>query len=226
MRAVKIIFFDAAGTLIHLPRGVGFHYADVAARFGWAVNADTMGRAFRAAWQGMSAPPVTRETRVDDDRGWWRELVGRVLDASAAPAHFDRDAYFRAVYAEFVQPGVWELYPETLEVLDAVASRHRLAVLSNFDTRLRTVLAQLGVIDRFEDIIISSETGADKPDPWIFSHALDRLRVASHEALLVGDDAECDIAGAHAAGWHAFHVERPRTTLRDLPAWLTARSGS
>ena len=216
MRAVKVIFFDAAGTLFHLPRSVGFHYADVASRFGWNADADSVGKAFRALWSEMPPPETTREAKPDDDRGWWRELVDRVLERSEAPDGFDRDGYFGAVYEEFTQPGVWELYPETLEVLDALATSHRLCVLSNFDRRLRTVLAQLGVLARFDEVIISSEVGADKPDPWIFQHAAARAGVEPHEALLVGDDPECDVAGAHRAGWHAFHVERPQTTLRDL----------
>ena len=221
MRGVKVVFFDATGTLIHLPRGVGFHYAGVAARFGWNAGADSVGKAFRALWSEMPPPKTTREPKPDDDRGWWRELVSRVLDRSGAPDGFDREEYFDAVYDEFTKPGVWELYPETLEVLDALAARHRLCVLSNFDRRLRTVLAQLGVLARFDDVVISSEAGADKPDPWIFEHALARAGCAPHEALLAGDDPECDVAGAQRAGWHAFHVERPRTTLRDLLSRLS-----
>ena len=216
MQTVKVIFFDATGTLIHLPRGVGFHYADVAARFGWNADADVIGKTFRALWSEMPPPETTREPKPDDDRGWWRELVSRVLDRSEAPADFDREGYFAAVYDEFTKPGVWALYPETIEVLDALASRYWLCVLSNFDRRLHMVLAQLGVADRFEEIVISSEAGADKPDPWIFEHALACAGVAPHEALLVGDDPECDVAGAQRAGWHAFHVDRPRATLRDL----------
>ena len=224
MRTVKVIFFDAAGTLIHLPRRVGFHYADVAARFGWNADADFVGKAFRALWSEMPPSETTRQPKSDDDRGGWRELVSRVLDRSGAPDGFDREGYFGAVYDEFTKPGVWALYPETLEVLDVLAGRYRLCVLSNFDRRLKKVLAQLGVLERFGEVIISSEAGADKPDPWIFEHALARVGCAPHEALLVGDDPECDVAGAQRAGWHAFHVERPRLTLRDLLPVLSADS--
>ena len=222
MREIKAIFFDATGTLIHLPRGVGFHYAGVAARFGWNADAEVVGKSFRALWSEMPPPETTRKRKSDDDRGWWRELVMRVLDRCGAPDHFAREGYFDAVYDEFTKPGVWELYPETLEVLDALAGRYRLCVLSNFDRRLKTVLAQLGVMERFAEIIISSEAGADKPDPWIFEHAHAWAGCAPHEALLVGDDPECDVAGAQRAGWHTFHVDRPRTTLRDLLRVLSA----
>ena len=221
MRTAKIIFFDATGTLIHIPRGVGFHYAGVAARFGWNADANSVGKAFRALWSEMPPPETTRQPKHDDDRGWWRELVFRVLDRCDAPTGFDRERYFDAVYEEFRQPGVWDLFPETLEVLKALAPRYELAILSNFDRRLHSVLDQLGIRTHFREVIISSEAGADKPDPWIFKHALARLGVAPHETLLVGDDPECDVAGAVRAGWHAFHLDRPRMTLRDLVLALT-----
>ncbi len=107
---MKVIFLDATGTLIHLPRGVGFHYADVAGRFGWNADAGSVGKAFRALWSEMPPPETTREPKLDDDRGWWRALVDRVLDRSGARDAFDRDGYFGAVYEEFTKPGVWELY--------------------------------------------------------------------------------------------------------------------
>ena len=223
MHEVKVIFFDAVGTLIHLPRGVGFHYAEVARRLGWNVEADSLGAAFRAVWKGMPRRASERKPRADDDRGWWRELVLRVLRRHELPPGFDQERYFDAVYREFTQPGVWSLFPEAIEALDELAAHHRLAILSNFDTRLRTVLAQLGILARFTGIVISSEVGADKPDPWIFQHALNQAGVSADEALLVGDDPECDVAGARRAGWHAFHLDRPRTTLRDLVIQLSGR---
>lgn len=221
MPDTKVIFFDAAGTLIHLPRGVGFHYAEVARRFGWNADAKPLGDAFRSVWKGMPPKVNDRRARADDDRDWWRELVSQVLTRCDAPPGFDGGGYFDALFEEFRKPGVWALYPETLDVLETLGGRYRLAVLSNFDGRLRTVLADLGILDRFGEIVISSEVGADKPDPWIFEHALSRAGIQPGEAMLVGDDPECDVAGARRAGWRAFHIDRPCTTLRDLAAALT-----
>jgi putative hydrolase of the HAD superfamily len=226
-RAIKVIFFDAAGTLIHLPRGVGFHYAAVAARHGWKIGAEIIGRTFGALWKAMPSPPAGNGPRADDDRGWWRELVWGVLDQCNAPQDFDRTRYFDELYVEFTNPGVWPLYPEVREVLELLAPRYELAVLSNFDGRLRPILAQLGILDRFNTVVISSEAGADKPDPQIFACAAARARITPGEALLAGDDLDHDVAGARRAGWHAFHVDRPQTTLRDLPPALSRlQSGS
>jgi len=216
----KMIFFDAAGTLIHLPRGVGFHYAEVAAHHGWECDAQTLGRAFRFIWKGLGERAATEGPRPDDDRASWRELVDRVLVECDAPRSFDRAAYFNELYDEFIKPGVWALYPEVIDVLDLLTPHYRLGGLSNFDGRLRPILAQLGILDRFAVIVISSEVGADKPDPVLFTRATVLAGIAPDEALLVGDDPEHDIAGAQRAGWRAFHVERPQITLRDLPSAL------
>src|SRR5687768_4321643 len=110
---IKVLFFDAAGTLFHLPRGVGWHYQAVAARHGCRLDEDALDVAFRAVWKAMPPRPATRHTRPDDDRSWWRDLVDRVLDrCGSAAERLDRFAYFEELYQEFTRPGVWELFPE------------------------------------------------------------------------------------------------------------------
>jgi putative hydrolase of the HAD superfamily len=215
-KPLQIIFFDAAGTLLHLPRGVSAHYREVALRHGFAPDVAVLGRAFTSAFRTLPPPVTTRAPRPDDDRFWWRALVDRVLDETGAPENFDRQAYFDELYREFTLPGVWALYPEAAEVLAHLAGRCRLGIISNFDARLRTVLGHLGIAELFEVVVISSEVGADKPDPWIFQRALEMAGVAPGAALHVGDDPECDWEAAEAAGMQVFQLERPRNSLTDL----------
>jgi putative hydrolase of the HAD superfamily len=224
---IKIIFFDAAGTLFHLPRGVGWHYRDVAGRHGWTLDEDALRRAFGEVWREMPTRPASRIARADDDKGWWHELVERVLDRCAVSADASaRGAYFEELYAEFTRPGIWELFPEVREVLDALRSRFRLGVISNFDGRLRPIFRHLGLDDIFDPLVISSEAGADKPDPWIFQQALARAGVAAAEALFVGDDPVRDWQGAAEAGLQVFRLHRPDISLRDLQTRLISQSAS
>lgn len=220
----KAIFFDAAGTLFYLPRGVGWHYRDVASRHGWDLDEDTLQGAFGTAWKEMPARPSSRSPRHDDDKGWWRTLVGRVLDHCQLPAETDapsRNAYFEELYAEFTRPEVWRLFPEVREVLGMLQPRFRLGLISNFDGRLRTILGHLGLGDFFfRPLVISSEVGADKPDPWIFQEALSRAGVAPGDALHVGDDPVRDWQGAASLGMQVFELRRPENSLRDLLARL------
>src|SRR5688572_11317809 len=90
----KVILFDAAGTLFHLPKGPGWHYADVAKRHGANLDPRALDSAFRSAWKRAQPPAETAGPRVDDDRGWWRALVAEVLSGIEGAAALDRDAYF------------------------------------------------------------------------------------------------------------------------------------
>ena len=218
---IKAILFDAAGTLIHLPRGVGWHYRHVAARHGLDLEEKRIASAFAQAFQGAARRPATGTARPDDDKGWWRALVLRALaTCGQVPADALFDPLFEELYAHFAEPGVWALYPEVAAVLKALQSHYRLAVVSNFDRRLYPVLEDLGIRRYFETIIVSSEIGVDKPDARIFTAALSALGVNPSETLHVGDDPDQDWLAAAAAGLRVFRVHRPDTTLDGLVGFL------
>jgi putative hydrolase of the HAD superfamily len=217
----KTIFFDAAGTLIYLPKSVGRHYALVGDRVGLVLDADALDRAFVTSWEQMPARPAIDGPRDNDDKGWWRELVNRVLDEVVpGSTELDRDAFFEAAYAHFAEAGVWDLYPEAAEVLKLLHERFDLAVISNFDGRLRMILEHLGVSQFFSRVFLSSEIGADKPDPEIYRRALLLSGAVPDKTLHVGDDPARDWEGARSAGLAIFQLERPHNSLRDLLAAL------
>ncbi|HZS18528.1 MAG TPA: HAD-IA family hydrolase [Candidatus Udaeobacter sp.] len=218
---IRAILFDAVGTLFFLTKTVGDHYAYVAREVGLDLNAQELDRAFHTAWQAKPQRPAIQGPRENDDKGWWRELVDLVL-AQAVPSlnELDRDNFFEIAYQHFAEPGVWGLYPEVYEVLEQLQPSFQLAVVSNFDGRLRFILQHLGISKFFRDIFISSEIGADKPDPEIFRCILKLTGLKPTEVLHVGDDPERDWEAASAAGISTFQLDRPKNSLRDLLQWV------
>jgi putative hydrolase of the HAD superfamily len=159
--------------------------------------------------------------RDDDDKDWWRKLVDLVLNETAPSLNeLDRDNFFEIAYEHFAEAGVWELYPEVLEVLERLSPRFHLSVISNFDGRLRMVLEQLGVSKFFKYVFLSSELGADKPDPEIFRRALNLIHLEPNQVLHVGDDPERDWQAAAGAGLSIFQLDRKKNSLRELLAVL------
>jgi len=63
-------------------------------------------------------------------------------------------------------------------------------------------LERLGVAERLDVALFSSDVGRRKPDPTIFERALTALDVAAADTLFVGDTLATDIAGARALGMH------------------------
>jgi putative hydrolase of the HAD superfamily len=219
---IKAIFFDALGTLFYLTRTVGHHYALAGTEVGLTLDPRQLDDAFHSAWKKMPHRAAIAGPRENDDKGWWRELVELVLEQVAPSlSEFDRDNFFEIAYEHFAEPGVWELYPEVRGVLKQLQPHFQLAVVSNFDGRLRFILRHLGISKFFTHIFISSEIGADKPDAEIYRRALKLIDLKPEEVLHVGDDPERDWEAATAAGLSIFGLDRPTNSLRDLASTLT-----
>ncbi|MGE5214443.1 MAG: HAD-IA family hydrolase [Nitrospirota bacterium] len=214
---IRAILFDGAGTLFYLTRTVGDHYAYVGSGIGLNLDAQQLERAFHVAWHQMPRRPAIDSPRENDDQDWWRELVGRVFDRVAPSlSEVDRDNFFAIAYEHFAEAGVWELYPDVVDALRQLRERFELAVISNFDGRLRLILQHLGISRYFSHIFVSSELGADKPDPEIFRRAITIMHLRPDEIVHVGDDPERDWKAAARVGLLVFRLDRPKNSLSDL----------
>lgn len=201
------ISFDAAGTLIRLAEPVGVSYARVAAAHGIDGTPDRIQSAFGSVWK-RTAPPFSPDSHeVDpDERSWWSRLVREVFREAGAEVSDDARfaEFFRDLYGHFESPGTWVLIEGVEEVVDRVARNHRCVVMSNFDSRLRRILADLGIAGRFERLFLSCEHRLSKPDPAFFAKVAASLDLGPGDILHVGDDPDCDWRGAEAAGFRLF----------------------
>lgn len=218
---LKAVFFDAAGTLFYLTKTVGDHYALVGEEVGLNLNPKKLDAAFHSAWAKMPLRKAIGGPRENDDKDWWRELADQVVrEAAPEIGKLDRDNFFEVAYEHFAEPGVWELYPDVTDVLKQLHPRFQLAIVSNFDGRVRVILEHLGILRYFRHIFVSSEIGADKPDPEIFRRAVRFLGLQAGDVLHVGDDPERDWQAAAAAELFIFKLDRTKNSLRDLLATL------
>jgi putative hydrolase of the HAD superfamily len=205
---IRAVFFDVGGTLVRPWPSVGAVYSNVGSRFGFDASADAMERAFREAWKTLkSDKPGTLTT---SDKQWWRALVFEALASLKLPGSEEaRDAYFAALYDAFAQPAAWQIYPEVVATIQACRSRGRhVGVISNWDQRLRPLLAKLGLGPMFDSLTISCEVGAEKPDPKMFHAALRAAGVEAAEALHVGDALDEDIKAAENVGMRGIWIDR------------------
>jgi putative hydrolase of the HAD superfamily len=92
----------------------------------------------------------------------------------------------------------------THALLEALRARGlRLGLVSNaFDPAwlLRRDLDEMGVLERLDFTVFSSEVGKRKPHPEIFRRALETLDVRPEDALFVGDRLYEDVRGAGELG--------------------------
>jgi putative hydrolase of the HAD superfamily len=160
-------------------------------------QADAVADRFREAYLPFLWVPGTVEEL--EYPGLVRELLSHfgveVTDA-------ELDAFLESEHA------AWEparrLGPATHELLEALRGRGlKLGLVSNaIDSGelLHRDLDRMGVAERLDVAVFSSEIGLRKPHPAIFEHALGRLGVEARDALFVGDDLLADVGGAAGVG--------------------------
>lgn len=102
-----------------------------------------------------------------------------------------------AFYALLGHPDLHPLYPDAA---DALATIHRadirIAVISDIHVDLRHHGVAFGIASDVDHWSLSFELGVQKPDPLMFTAALDALGVLPGEALMVGDRVARDGAAA------------------------------
>lgn len=131
----------------------------------------------------------------------------RVLGEKAADRYF-RELESAMRLAPDATPEFWRALPDGL----------KLVLVSNYGhaESLKRALDRLGVYYRFDAIVVSADVGWLKPHRAMFETALKEAGAEPGECLMVGDDPERDVEGAHALGIRAALAANPRPGLRDL----------
>ena len=218
---LKVIFFDAAGTLIEVRGSVGEIYSRVAREFGFEAEPDILQQNFAYSFQRqppLAFPAVTPDAMlIELEKGWWRNLMREVF---SGPGPFPRfDEFFDEIFERFRSRESWRVYEDVAPALTELKHRGlKLGIISNFDSRLYDVLRACGLDRFFDSIHVSTRVGAAKPDPAIFQAALNYHAVEPWQAWHVGDGLREDVEGAMTAGINAILLDRNNRFAENAPA--------
>ncbi|MHC2992463.1 HAD family hydrolase [Pontibacter sp. HJ8] len=144
-----------------------------------------------------------------------RTLTGLGLEEHQVPAGLSE------AYTDLC-PTKTAVFPYTFEVLAYLQPRYGLHIITNgFKDVQHIKMSGSNLTGYFKEIITSECCGYKKPDKRIFEHALDRIQVRPEECLMIGDNLECDIDGARAAGLDQvfFNPEKNPGKLRPRPTY-------
>jgi len=225
---VKAILFDLDDTLVPERPALDAGYAAIAERVwgsgsGSPERVESLREAARAVWldgrptayclrvhfslgEALHGEFVAAGPEADELRAFVPELHARAFDAVLPPAWHGRSPelvdVWRAARMAALAP-----YDEAVAVLERWAARMPVALVTNGAVRLqRAKLTATGIEDRFAAVIVSEEIGIGKPEPEPFQAALGGL--APDEVVMVGNDADRDVAGARAAGIRPIWLDR------------------
>lgn len=216
MKGIRGVFFDLHGTLLLSP-DIDAAWEDWLTAFhscmtdcGLSMSREEFTRHAEDLFEGP-APEPRGEGMSDFER--------RVMDlGERLGLEIDR-GYLRWMVEHVI--GVWHrdfyLDPQARDVLEALGSRFRLAMITNWDhaPRIYEILSEHGIDAYFKAVVVSDEAGSSKPDPKIFQVALETTSLRPSEVAYVGDSSE-DIEGSLAAGVLPILIRRESSSEEQM----------
>ncbi|KAK6627432.1 hypothetical protein RUM44_009909 [Polyplax serrata] len=206
MVPLKLVTFDVTKTLLFFRIPVVEKYVSTAANHDVLVDITSVKKNFHNAWTSLSRehPNFGRDTGLGWEN-WWAKMVERTFgDVSISEQKIRLIAEDLLKFHSTAE--AFKVRPHTKELLDFLRGRDvRLGVVSNYDTRLNTILENVNLRKNFDFVLGSYEFGKMKPDASIFKEALKLGKCSTgDEAVHVGDDVELDYHGARRAGLRAI----------------------
>ena len=115
----------------------------------------------------------------------------------------------RGKYLEMRKPRPFgQLLDGITPVLVDLKQDFKLGIIANQHPEVFQAIADYGIADLFEVIIISEIVHLFKPDPAIFQAGLDKAQITPQEAVFVGDRPDNDVGPAKAAGMKTVRFKR------------------
>jgi putative hydrolase of the HAD superfamily len=116
---------------------------------------------------------------------------------------------------------------DAARVLNCLYGKYRLGLVSNFAIPecVQQLLEREQVNQLFEAIIISGAVNKRKPNPEIFNHTLQQMRINAAEAIFVGDTVDADVQGPQNVGMKTVYIDRrPQKELETIHPDYTIKS--
>jgi HAD superfamily hydrolase (TIGR01549 family) len=136
----------------------------------------------------------------------WAEFAPRAIVRVIEKLVDDEDCR-RAVLAAARYPKELETpYPAAESVLRSLCACYQLGIIANQSVSSTERLTDWGLMPFVSTCLCSFELGLEKPDPAIFTLALERAGCAPCEALMIGDRLDNDIRPARQLGWKTVRV--------------------
>ena len=178
----------------------------------WQANIDLWGR--------YSRGEITRDFLIVER--FRRPLcVSKDLRVKSEASDSDFRDYCLQVSDKFLdfcanKPGVVDGARELMGYLKAKG--YRMHMCSNgFHEVQYKKLAACGLRDYFDTIILSEDAGANKPSSLYFDYAFKTSGARRETTLMIGDNLQTDIIGAHDAGLDTILFNRWNVEPSDIP---------
>lgn len=211
---MKAVLFDFGGTIdtdgVHWSEKFWEYYE----RLNVPVKKSDFEKAFVAAEKELGDVPVLRQATFYETLRKQLKLQFKFLKLDGKDDRLQ--SMLDACYQD-----IDTTIQKSRQLIEKLAGRYRLAVVSNFYGNLETVCQEFEIYRYFTALVDSVVVGLRKPDPAIWSLALRKLEIKPENAWVVGDSYERDIVPPKQLGCKTIWlrgkswIEPPTTEAAD-----------
>ena len=212
---MNTVLIDLDDTLIDYSGGVDASWESTCAAVSATAGVDTQAlvasllESRRWFWSDSTRQRRERVNMVNA----WQQIAARALtECGCATASLALT--MAEDYAERRRQAM-SLFPDALAALERFrAAGATLGLVTNGDARQQRDKIERHRLGPFFDVVvIEGEFGAGKPDEVVYRHALDALRAAPGDAVMIGDHLEYDVHGSQQVGIRGIWLDRPGVGL-------------
>ena len=207
---IKAVFFDFYNTLVRFWPPLDQIQQGACRELGFNLSADSINFGYSVADLYFNRENETRPLaqRSEEERlAFFSRYEQILLENAGLSVSLDlaRQIWQLAISV----PKDFIPFNDTLECLERLSGQgYRLGVISNLRRDMDQLCRTLGLEPYLDFCLTSAEVGVEKPDPAIFTAALERVSVKPEEAVHVGDQPRSDAVGARAAGLYPVLLDR------------------
>ncbi|KAG6918718.1 hypothetical protein DXG01_012203 [Tephrocybe rancida] len=235
---IRLVTFDALYTIITPRLPIHVQYSQAFEPYLGVLDPSSLKQSFRVGmWKsnyeskfglGLIVPPhsafhsLEREQPVygKGSQAWWSEVIRRTaLGAGANEKALDVSLHsiVSQLLDRFSSKEGYRAFDDAIEAVHTLRELNvQTAVVSNADSRIRSVLRDLDFPTSLSPMVLSEEEGVEKPSPEIYRRMLSYVNsglneqnlITPEQCLHVGDELDADYDGAQAAGMKALLLRR------------------
>lgn len=202
LKDIQGVIFDYGGTIDTNSR----HWAEVLwskyVEHGVPVDKESFREAYVFAERALAKYPFVQPGH--DFHGVLSIKAKLQVEWLAEQRKLPMDERQLQVYATQVADSCYAYVQEVLKVtrpvVETLAKRYKLVLVSNFYGNIQTILKDFGLAGFFSEIVESSVVGVRKPDPAIYRLGVEAMALEAKHVLVVGDSFSKDVIPAKAVG--------------------------
>ena len=208
----KVIFWDFDGTLVKANRRFVDSLNFTLQKFGHSPDICTIDKTIKEAYPWLNY----QNSYVGEKDSWWDNFLKKLFPIYSS-LNIDK-SLIEKINQEYktrlTTHNDYEIYPDTKFVLQECTNRgYSNYLLSNNFPELSFFVKDLGISEYFEDLIVSSHVGYEKPRKELFDHAIKISRCDF--GIMVGDNPIADIRGGKEVGLKTILVHNTVESAAD-----------